>query len=85
VGRVSKGRKHLTLHYMESAPDPVHPLRGFVTPLVFEAARNYGLVLGVDKLLLREPLAGVIERYHSFGFTLAADMRRPVYFERNLG
>lgn len=84
VGRVSKGRRHLTLHYMESAPDPAHPLRGFVTPLMFEAARNYGLALGVDKLLLREPLPGVVERYYRFGFTLAADMRGPVYFERKL-
>jgi len=85
VGRVSKGRKHLTLHYMESAPDPAHPLRGFVTAMMFEAARNYGLAMGVDKLLLREPLPGVMQRYHRFGFTLASGTRQPVYFERILG
>ena len=85
VGRVSKGRRHLTLHYMESAPDPAHPLRGFVTALMFEAARNYGLTMGVDKLMLREPLPGVIERYQRFGFTLAPRTRGPVYFERKLG
>jgi hypothetical protein len=70
---------------MESAPDPAHPLRGFVTALMFEAARNYGLAMGVDKLLLREPLSGVIERYYRFGFTLAPSTRGPVYFERKLG
>jgi hypothetical protein len=84
VGRVSKGRKHLTLHYMESAPDPRHPLRGFVTPLMFEPARNYGVAMGVDKLLLHDPLPGVIERYHRFGFTVARGMRSSVYFERKL-
>jgi hypothetical protein len=84
VGRVSKGRKHLTLHYMESAPDPHHPLRGFVTPLMFGAAWNYGIAMGVERLLLREPLPGVIERYHRFGFSVAQSMQRSVYFERKL-
>jgi hypothetical protein len=85
VGRVSKGRKHLTLHYMESAPDREHPLRGLVTPLMFEAARNYGVAMGVEKLRLRNPLPGLLERYRYFGFTLVRDTRGSLYFERDLG
>ena len=84
VGRLSKGRKHLTLHYMESAPDPAHPLRGVVTLLMFEAARNYGTAMGADKLLLREPLPGVVARYENFGFRLAQGAYGLVYFERIL-
>jgi hypothetical protein len=84
VGRVSKGRKHLTLHFMESAPDRNHPLRGFVTPLMFEAARNYGAALGVEKLLLRDPLPGLMPRYARFGFTLVGNTRGPVYLERDV-
>ena len=83
--RVSKGRKHLTLHYMESAPDPVHPLRGVVTLLMFEAARNYGIAMGAGKLLLREPLPGVISRYRRFGFQVAPSASGLVYLERILG
>ena len=85
VGRVSKGRKHLTLHYMESAPDPIHPLRGLVTLLMFEAARNYGLAMGAGKLLLRDPLPGVAARYETFGFRLAPSSSGLIYFERTLG
>lgn len=59
-------------------------LRGRVTPLMFEAARNYGVAMGVDRLLLREPLPGVCERYERFGFAHASSASRLVYFERNL-
>jgi hypothetical protein len=84
VGRVSKGRRSLTLHYMESAPDPKHPLRGIVTLLMFEAAVNYGLAMECDALLLREPLPGVMARYEAFGFRLDAGASRPLYFSRTL-
>jgi hypothetical protein len=70
---------------MESAPDPDHPLRGSVTEIMFAAARNYALALGVRKIYLREPLRGVRERYEGFGFSLACEYRGTVYFELELG
>lgn len=62
VGRVSKGRENLTLHYMESAPSRTHPLRGLVIPFMLEAATQYAFALGVKRLVLREPLPGLIPR-----------------------
>jgi hypothetical protein len=84
VGRVSKGREHLTLHYMESSPSPVHPLRGMVMPIMFEAALRYALALDVKKLVLREPLPGMISRYREFGFRVVGNTRNPLYLERML-
>jgi hypothetical protein len=51
---------------------------------MFEAARNYGLAVGASKLLLREPLPGVISRYQNFGFTLAERAYGLIYLERRL-
>lgn len=69
------------LAYMESSPDPTHPLRGNITPLVFDACRNYALAIGVERILLRNPLQGVQEHYARFGFRLACTKDGNVYFE----
>ena len=84
VGRVSRGRQNLTLHYMESAPNPHHPLRGLVTRLMFEAAVRYGLGAGCRALLLRDPLPGVTKWYEAFGFQLVPRLSGMVYFGRTL-
>jgi hypothetical protein len=84
VGSVCKSKAHLTLHFMESAPDPGHPLRGSVMEVMFAAARSYALALRVPRIYLREPLRGVRERYIGFGFALAFEYRRTVFFELEL-
>jgi len=84
VGRVSKGREHLTLHYLESSPIPTHPLRGLVMPIMFEAALQYALALGVKELRLREPLSALIPRYKEFGFRVVGNTRNPIYLGRIL-
>lgn len=82
VGSVCRSKAHLTLRFMESAPDPDHPLRGSITELMFAAARNYARVLGVGTIYLRNPLEGVRERYEGYGFSLAWTYRGTVYFGR---
>jgi hypothetical protein len=84
VGSVCKSKAHLILHFMESAPDRGHPLRGSVTEIMFGAARNYALALGIPKIYLREPLQGVLGRYQAFGFSLAFEFRGTVYFQLQL-
>jgi hypothetical protein len=37
AGRPSRSRSHMALHFVEGAPGPAHPLRGFVLPIVLEA------------------------------------------------
>jgi hypothetical protein len=71
----------MIIQFMESAPDPDHPLRGSITEVMFGAARNYARVLGITKLYLSEPLPGLRERYESFGFSLACTFRGRVYYK----
>lgn len=84
VGWVSAGHRNVTLHYMESAPDPEHPLRGEITYLVFTAAEFYGRALGARRLVLRNPLDGVRARYQAFGFTLVAREGRNLYYYKEI-
>lgn len=84
AGWVSAGRENVTLHYMESAPDTFHPLRGEITYLVFTAAEFYARALGVRRLVLRNPLPGVRDRYRSFGFSLALEERGNVYYYKEI-
>ncbi|HEX8242781.1 MAG TPA: hypothetical protein VF541_04785 [Longimicrobium sp.] len=81
VGRVCRSRSHIMVPFMESSPDPGHPLRGTITPLVLDACRNYALAIGVERILLKNPLEGVQERYTRFGFRLACTRGGNVYFE----
>lgn len=82
VGWLSRGHTQLTMHYLESAPDARHPLRGDIAYLAFTAAEFYGRAAGARTLLLRNPLPAMAERYARMGFRLALNRRGLVYFDR---
>jgi hypothetical protein len=82
VGWLSRGHEQLTLHFLESAPDARHPLRGDITYLAFTAAELYGRAVGARRLLLRNPLPGISERYKRMGFRLAYKRGAALYLER---
>jgi hypothetical protein len=82
VGTVCRSKAHLIIHFMESAPDPHHPLRGLITRVMFGAAQNYARVLGVTRIYLCDPLPSLRTRYASIGFSLACTYRGRVYFKR---
>lgn len=84
VGWLSKAHERLTLHYMESAPDARHPLRGDITFLCFAAAEAYCRVIGVPFLVLRNPLPGVVRRYEQFGFEVVPTQHGNVYYHKQL-
>ena len=84
VGAVSKGRRRITLRYVQSAPDPEHPLRGRVMLLMLEAVKEYGLALGSESLVLRNPLAGVLRLYLDLGFVIAGKHHGMLYLSRPL-
>ena len=70
----------MIVQFMESAPDPDHPLRGWITEVMFGAPKNYARVLGIVNIYLSEPLPALRERYESFGFSLACTYRGRVYY-----
>jgi hypothetical protein len=84
VGKVSRGKRRITLQFLQSSPSPTHPLRGRVTFLMFEAATAYGEVLGSRYLLLRNPLPGALPIYLRFGFEFAETRQGIVYLSRKL-
>lgn len=84
MGTVSKGRRQLTLRFMESCPRPDHPLRSRITLIVFEAATAFGEALGAERILLRNPLPAMRPLYQRFGFTLAFHRAGVVYFGKTL-
>jgi len=84
VGWVSEAHERLTLHFLESSPDPRHPLRGHVTFLAFAAAESYGRSIGARVVALRNPLPGVVARYASFGYELARTERGNLYYHKQL-
>lgn len=85
IGRVSKGRTRLTLHYIEGSPDPKHPLRGNIMLLIVTAAIYYARAVGAERVLLKDPLQAVQPLYARFGFGVAETEKGIVYFERDLG
>lgn len=84
AGWLSKAHERLTLHFLESSPDPRHPLRGHITFLAFAAAESYGRSVGARVVVLRNPLPGVVARYARFGYELAGTERGNLYYHKQL-
>ena len=63
-GRVSKGKTHVRIDYMEAHPGP-HPWKGMVLHAAIWAAQHYAAELGAKRVLLTNPLPDVKlrERY----------------------
>jgi hypothetical protein len=89
VGRLSKRRfigvRHtISVHFVESAHDDRHPLRGKVAALVIAAAEAYGREAGASRIRLIEPLPGVVDLYADYGFRVARKAGQTVYCERRI-
>ena len=59
------------IDYLESCPDPRHPLKGRVTVIVAGAAVAYATALGKPEIRILNPLPAMVSYYQSLGFTLA--------------
>jgi hypothetical protein len=89
VGRVSDRdaagrRKAVFIQFVESAHDPVHPLRRKIAYLVAAAATSYGRILGAEWLRLMDPMPGVLGRYEKMGFSAVRENGQVLYCERRI-
>jgi hypothetical protein len=87
IGRASKrrasGRHHtLSIHYVETHPDPFHPLRSHILSIVFEAAEQYGDALGAERLRLVAPIPALMPLYLGTRFGIAGRYGHALYLER---
>ena len=89
VGRMSARRREgvrhtISVHYIEGAPGPRHPLAGRIVLLAITAAEHYGSFLGAWRLRLADPLPGLVAYYQELGFTVVGSPGKQVYCERRI-
>jgi len=61
-GRLSKGRRHLRIDYLEARPRP-HKYEGMVAQMAILSALEYAKDVGAKKLLITNPLPGTEKVY----------------------
>lgn len=83
VGRASRGKRNVTIHYVERRADP-NPFAGWVAPVIVDAAGNFGKILGSQVLRIRNPVPEVVRKYELLGFSLAETYRGATYYERKI-
>lgn len=84
IGKPSRGRRHVSAYFLEGNPDPTHPLKGLVLPILLDGLAMYGEALGCSFMRLIQPATGLIERYEQAGFRLATDNIHRIYCEKPL-
>lgn len=84
IGKPSRGRRHVSIYFMEGNPNPSQPLRGQVLPILLDGLALYGEALGCSYIRLIQPVEGLISRYEKAGFVLATDKNRRIYCEKPL-
>lgn len=83
--RTTKGnRERLSIHYMEGNPDPAHPLKRRVAPLLLAAAEVYGRDLGASAIRLIDAIPGVLPLYLQLGFAVVRTGSGIVYCEKEI-
>ena len=75
--------KAVFIHFVESAHDPVHPLRRKITYLVAAAARAMD-GFSARWLRLMDPLPGMLGRYEEIGFRAVREKGQVLYCERRI-
>lgn len=80
----TRNRERLSVHYMEGNPDPAHPLKRRVAPLLLTVAEVYGRDLGASAIRLIDPLPGVLPVYVQLGFAVVRTSSGIVYCEKEV-
>lgn len=85
LGSPSRARTNLNVHIVEGAPW-LHPLRGWITPLVLETAVSYGIAFGCTWLRFIEPNPRMRQQLNTLGFRYVLQTNRKLtpYSERQL-
>jgi len=84
IGKPSRGRRHLSVYFLEGHPDKLHPLKGQILPIILEAAALYAVALGCSYLRLIKPVDGLHARYQRHGFEFDKDNSGRIHCEQRL-
>lgn len=84
IGRVCDSKQWLSLTHIEGNPDPNHPLKGMVVPLVVLGAQLYANLAATESVspLLRimNPVPGAVSTYNKAGFTRAVVVKKKYHY-----
>lgn len=84
IGKPSRGRRHLSVYFLEGSSDKQHPLKRSVLPIILEASSLYADALGCSYLRLVQPVDGLHARYRRWGFEFGKDSNGRIYCEQQL-
>lgn len=85
AGAASRGKQNVTLKWMERFTDQLQlPLKGQFATTVFNAADHYAKIVGAQRLMVRDPLAGTERLYQAHGFSLAPRIAGVAYYVREV-
>ena len=79
IGYSSKGGSHVRVDFIEGSPDDAHPLRGKILEIIVNVSMDYTRLIEKKKLIIADPVAGLVEKYKEMGFT---HYRKPNSFFR---
>ncbi|MCI5150840.1 MAG: hypothetical protein D3916_15905 [Candidatus Electrothrix sp. MAN1_4] len=69
LGYSSKGNAHVRVDLIEGSPDNTHPLRGNILKIIVKVSMDYACLIQKEKLIIANPVAGLVEKYKEMGFT----------------
>lgn len=85
LGRTSPSRSHCSLHFVEGAPDALHPLKGRVLAAVLTALDQYCLAIGAREMRVVEPFEALLPLYgQHFDFALVKPAGQSPYLRREV-
>lgn len=84
IGKPSRGRRHLSVYFIEGNPDPQHPLKGRVLPILLEAAFLYAQALGCSFVRLIQPVEQLHALYRRHGFDFGKTKDGRIFCEQSL-
>lgn len=83
TGTASKGRENVTVHYVERKLSDDRA-KGWVAPVVTDAAEHFARALGCRIVNLKNVLPGAAPAYQALDFTLAGQHLGSTYYARSL-
>lgn len=68
--RKSKNNEHIVIHFIEGSPEKNHSLRGRIFDIVDAVCLQYADILKMKKIIIFDPVEGLIEFYKSRDYLL---------------
>jgi hypothetical protein len=82
IGKPSKGKRHVSIYFLEGARHSPNPLKGSVLTIALLLANEYAKALGARYVRLMSPVEGLIPTYQTLGFRYVPKTTKcPAYCE----